>query len=89
MDARIFLNMLGCVFAAGGVPLVVVVATGTILHRRAPGAGMESHHVIWLYIVNREPPVQLAGGSRVPGVTMRMEGLSYARGEITVTRCCA
>ena len=82
--AGILFDVLGRFLAAGSHPLLVIVLPGAIAHRLAEVPGMKGHDIAGLYLIDRQPPVDLAHRRRVPGVPVRMKGIGDAGSQITV-----
>src|SRR5580693_3038789 len=80
----VFFQELSSVLAAGTVPLVIVVRGGPIAHWLAPIARVKSHGVFGNDRIDGHPPVDLAHGSRIPSVSMRMESVSNPGGEVLI-----
>src|SRR6266540_6113233 len=69
------LNILSSSLPARSVPFVIIVDVRVVTDCLAPVSWMKRHSVLGFNFINREPPVNLAGRSRIPGVTMRVEGV--------------
>ena len=55
------------------VPAIVVKTRRIVSDGSAPVCGMEGHSLRSVEVVERHPPVQLAGRRRIPSVAMRVK----------------
>src|SRR3954447_13402212 len=79
---RVGLDVLRRTGAVLRVPLVVVVDIGAILDGIVEIVRMEGEAVALFDVPDRQPPVDLAERRRVPRVTMGVEGVGDARGQV-------
>ncbi len=69
-------------FSSGLIPVLVVEFAGAILDRRVPILKVKLHSVFGLNGEHRQPPIQLAHRSGIPGVSMGLEGVCQAAGQV-------
>src|SRR6202043_1066620 len=82
--ASIGLNLLRSTATAFLVPSIIVVIPGAVLDRLVPIFRMKRQTVLRYNIVDWKPPVYLAKWGRVPGIPVRMEGISQSRSEVVI-----
>src|SRR5262249_12480568 len=63
-------------------PLVIIIVSRAVAHWVRPVARVESHNVVRLNFVHRQPPINLAEGRRIPGVPVRVKGIRDARCQV-------
>ncbi len=84
--ASIGLNLLRSTATAFLVPSIIVVIPGAVLDGLVPIFRMNRQTVLRYNIVDGKPPVNLAKWRRVPGIPVRMEGVSQSRSEVVIAR---
>ena len=82
--ARVGLDVLGGVLAADAVPFVVIKIGRAVLDRPVKVLRVEGHRHLGFDVVDRQPPVELAHRSGIPGIAVRVMGIADAAGQVSV-----